>query len=156
MRPAFYDSIEPYLEAKRMSNVRIRDSFKTPLIVEVMPSGKKFRLFKQFTYNWKGYDGGVKIAVPVGFVTDFASIPPIARLIIPKLGKWNKPAVIHDYIYQNHNVDISPHKSYIFNRWLADRIFLDGLEDSGVVKWKRYLMYWGVRLFGWLAWKERR
>ena len=78
---------------------RQRNTFLTPLDVRVLDSGKKFRLLYPFTYNWK--PGYAKVIVPRGFETDFASIPRTARLLIPKLGRYNKAAVIHDYLYQS-------------------------------------------------------
>ena len=135
---------------------RERNSFKTPLIVEVMPSGKRFKLHYDFTYFWKR--GNAEIHVGAGFVTDFASIPRFARLLIPKLGRYNKAAVIHDYLYhrQTRIVEGVLFKSYVFNRKQSDDIFLDAMEDLGVVKWKRKLMYLSVRAFGWLAWKRSK
>lgn len=125
---------------------RERNTFLTPLVVEVMPSGKRFRLHYEFTYLWKYKDLTVKITVPAGFVTDLASIPRFARAIIPKLGKYNKAAVVHDYIYQyGHSI----------SRKMADQCFRDGMIDLGVSKWKRVLMYWAVRIGGWVAWKDR-
>ena len=125
----------------------------TPLVVEVMPGGKRFRLHYDFRYYWKW--GGIEVCVPAGFETDFASIPRIFRNIIPKLGRWNKAAVLHDWIYQNHIVKKTPQISFIFNRLQADIMFRDAMRDLGVVKWKRGLMYLAVRLGGQMAWRRR-
>lgn len=128
---------------------RERNTFLTPLVVEVMPSGKTFKVHHEFTYIWRrAFD--VKITVPIGFVTDFASIPWFARVVIPKLGKYTKAAVIHDYIYQAQSG-----KAYFCNRSGADHIFRDAMKDLGVVKWKRIVMWLAVRLFGWPAWRKR-
>ena len=83
-----------------------------------------------------------------GFLTDFASIPRVARIIIPKLGRWTKASVVHDYHYQ--------HGIPSLTRAEADRCFLDGMEELGVVKWKRMLMYWAVRIGGFMAWRKRK
>ncbi len=124
----------------------MKNSFKTPLVVEVMPSGKRFRLHHEFTYR-KKYGGGTAIiSIPTGFETDFASIPRFARILIPKLGRYNKAAVIHDWMYQSG-------KGY--RRKFVDQFFLEAMSDLGVAKWKRYVMYWAVRLGGWMAWKKR-
>ena len=147
MQPPFYDAEEYYIMKRQ------RNTFLTPLVVEVMASGKQFRLFKQFTYRWNFYHKGFPtgkfplrvITVPIGFTTDFASIPRFARNLIPKLGKYNKAAVIHDYLY---SVKITTRKG-------ADKCFRDGMKDLGVVKWKRTLMYFAVRLFGGFAWRKR-
>ncbi len=125
-----------------------RNSFLTPLVVEVMPSGKRFRLAVPFTF----LDGETRrgIHVAAGFVTDFASIPRFARMVIPKLGRYNKAAVIHDAIYQDAIAGLR------FSRKDADDIFLAGMVALGVAPWKRRLMYWAVRLGGWAAWKKRK
>src|SRR5688572_13672704 len=39
------------------------------------------------------------LTVPVGFVTDFASIPPALQSIIRQNGLYLLPAVVHDYLY---------------------------------------------------------
>ncbi len=131
---------------------RQKNSFLTPLVVEVMPSGKMFKVYNKFTYHW----GMSKISVPVGFVTDFASIPRVARIIIPKLGKWTKAAVIHDYLYQNSESGTRYETGYIkWSRKGADIVFRDAMADLGVVAWKRWVMWAAVRIGGWLAWRKR-
>ncbi|KKN65892.1 hypothetical protein LCGC14_0477090 [marine sediment metagenome] len=132
---------------------RQRNTFLTPLVVEVMPSGKTFKLATGFTY--KGKRDSAPILVPPGFITDFASIPRGARLIIPKLGKYTKASVLHDFIYQKHTIHVSANEMVYFTRSMADLVFLDAMADLGVAKWKRYVMYWAVRFGGWIAWKRR-
>lgn len=121
-----------------------------------MPSGKRFKLHHEFTYLWRYNGRPIKITVPAGFETDFASIPRILRLIIPKLGRHNKAAVIHDYIYQFHRVYIEPYVLLGFDRLMADQCFRDGMRDRGVSRWERELMFLAVRSFGWLAWVKRK
>ena len=129
--------------------MRQRNTFLTPLIVEVMPNGKTFKIHHEFT--WRG--PVVDIKVPIGFVTDFASIPRFARIIIPKLGKQNKAAVLHDYLYQHHQLTIKGLRLTV-SRKEADITFLDSMEALGVAKWKRLIMFICVRAFGFLAWRK--
>ena len=135
-----------------VTKVRQHNSFLTPLVVEVMPSGKRFRLYNDFTYLWRREY--IEIHVRRGFVTDFASIPKIFRIIIPKLGRWNKAALIHDAIYQDRSFCLNALRHRL-TRQDADLIFLDAMTDLGVAKWKRTLMYLSVRVGGWMAWRKR-
>ncbi len=131
------------------------NSFNTALIVETM--GNKFKLFHSFTYHWKRYN--IDIRVPKGFVTDFASIPRPLRIFIPKLGLWNKAAVLHDWVYQVGEFYawqlIAGNWFYVptISREDADLLFLDAMTDLKVKRWKRNIMYYFVRTWGWLAWR---
>ena len=162
---------------------REKNSFKTPLILDEQPSGKRFKLHYEFTYLWKRK--GLEIHVDKGFETDLASVPVyialavaagclviskyltavewlfwvgliivILAVLIQKLGRRNKAAVIHDAIYQGKFKVANSSLITIFTRAEADQIFLDGMADLGVDLWKRYPMYWGVRTGGWLAWRK--
>lgn len=70
---------------------------KGSLQLEQLDGGKRFRLLTPIEFT--GASGTVFV-VPVGYVTDLASIPRLAQLIIPKLGKWNRAAVLHDALWQ--------------------------------------------------------
>ncbi len=78
-----------------------------------------------------------RVVVPVGFISDGASIPRIAQSLIggPWSGRYSESAVIHDYLYET--MPITKRK--------ADRIFLDGMKILGVIWWRRNLMYLAVR-----------
>ena len=114
-------------------------SFTTPLVVSPMPDGRKWRLVYSFRYRTNGR----LIAVPSGFITDFASVPFPLWWLIPSWGKDGKAAVVHDYLYQEKTV----------TRKEADDIFREAMIELGVSGWRVFLMYWAVRLFGWMAWK---
>lgn len=87
------------------------------------------------------------IIVPVGFETNFASIPRIFRNIIQQWGKHGNAAIIHDYLY---SIGCSPNVT----RKKADQIFLNAMKYSKVGFFKRQLMYRTVRLFGKMNWKK--
>lgn len=91
----------------------------------------------------------VDIWVPVGFKTDFASIPQAVRSLIPQLGKWTAPAVAHDFMYW-----CGP--SMGFTQKKADAIFLELMEDAGVKWWRRQAIHKGLRIGGWTAWNDHR
>ena len=81
---------------------------------------------------------GRVLAVPVGFCTDFASVPrlPFAYLFFD--GVADEAAVIHDYLYSTG----------ICSRKVADEVFAEACKASGVAAWRRGAVWLGVRLFG--------
>lgn len=105
--------------------------------------GRRVQLTRRLTYefgnNAEGW--GARIDVPKGFVTDFASTPRILWSIFPPWGVWNKAAIIHDFLYQNT----------VASRFICDAIFRDAMASLGVPAWRRVLMYYAVRLFGWMC-----
>lgn len=81
---------------------------------------------------------------PMGFITDFASVPrlPIAYMLTG--GYAHAAAVIHDYLYSSHEV----------SRSMADAVFHEAILSAGGSKWRAALMYAGVRVGGWTAWDK--
>ena len=130
------------------------------LVVKPLPlKAVKKRLFKIIPYKktvieWEVYkDFGYKdrelditIVVPKGSRTDFASIPRIFWSILPPwYPTYGEAAVIHDYLYRHG----------LYNRKAADIVFLHAMKELNVVKWKRTVMFWAVRLFGTPAYKKK-
>ena len=110
-------------------------------------SGKRFVLCEEMRYEVAvGKETVMRGAVPAGSSTDFASIPDMANWLVPKLGKYNLPAVLHDHFY----------KTGLVGKDLADRIFLAAMKAAGVKWWRRELMFVAVRYGGWPAWWAHR
>lgn len=76
------------------------------------------------------------ITVPAGFETDLASVPRFFWRIIPPFGRYTAAAIVHDYLCRR----IPRNYKY------ADRIFLEAMEALHVPRWKRYTMYYAVRV----------
>jgi len=120
--------------------------------------GKTFHLAEPFVVSWlwprvipdplPAIATYRRLAIPIGFKTDLASIPQIFRSLIPQLGKHMRAAVAHDFIYSGSVRD--------WTRAEADRLFLDAMVACKVPGWKRWLMYLGVRVGGWIAWRNAR
>ncbi|MFJ2992715.1 DUF1353 domain-containing protein [Pandoraea sp. NPDC087047] len=53
-------------------------------------------------------------------------------------GTSNEAAVVHDWLYTTKPVD----------RETADHVLREALSVTCVPAWRRWLMYWGGRLFG--------
>jgi len=79
-----------------------------------------------------------RIAVPVGFETDFASIPRALWALFPPAGPWGPAAVLHDFLYRTGLVP----------RAEADRLFREAMEDLQVPAWIRWSMWTALRAAG--------
>lgn len=106
---------------------------KDRILLEPLIEGM-WKLHGDIHYVWDG----VRYTVPSGFIFDGASIPRVARLIIPKNGVKIYAALIHDYLYREGDAD----------KATADKIFRDVLIEKGERKWKVLAMYNAVRIFG--------
>jgi hypothetical protein len=99
----------------------------------------------------------IELTIPEGFRCDLASIPQVFQWLIPKLGKWNKAAVVHDWFYKNPRLE-NKRGEYIatLSREQVDKLFYQIMKGSGVSRWKRHAMYRAVRIGGWLTWGKYR
>lgn len=89
--------------------------------------------------------GGLTVEVPADFETDYASIPRVFWVTLPHDGPWAPASVVHDYLYQRGGC----------SRFLADAIFRDAMAALGVPWYRRLVIYYAVRLFGWMCWRVR-
>ena len=86
------------------------------------------------------------VTVPAGTVTDLASIPAAVWLLIPKTGKWDAPAVVHDVLYTSGE----------FVKEEADYVLYEAMSVMGVGAARKWAIYYGVHMFGWWAWRRHR
>lgn len=91
-----------------------------------------------------GQDNHKPVKVPVGFVTDFASIPRIFWSMLPTDGLYTFPAIVHDYLYWEQPIE----------RGEADEIFRLALQDFKINAATIIALYEAVTLGGKSAWDE--
>lgn len=117
--------------------------FKNSLIVSVKKAKHK-RLFVLQEPLICTDDKGRTWAVPKGFATDFASIPPIGRAFISKAHQNAYAAVLHDFLYF----------AQLVSRVEADSLFKEALAspDCNTTPLKQWVMYRAVRVGGLKAW----
>lgn len=95
-------------------------------------------------------DGRV-VTIPVGYKTDFASVPPILWGVFPSIGRHNLGSVVHDYMYDNRLFEAQMGEKEA--RKFADSQFLYFANLIGPKhKVRHYIMYRMVRWFGRKAW----
>ena len=92
--------------------------------------------------------GGKSFLIPRRFESDGASVPRVFwRLVCPPVDPHAiRAGVAHDYIYRGRPIG--------WTRKEADKMFLCFLIEDGLPPFRAKLAYYGVRLFGWLAWDE--
>lgn len=116
--------------------------FLDALVLEYI-DGHSWKIVNSFLYKT---DIGKldTILVPVGFETDFASVPKLLWNIMPPTGQYGKAAVIHDFLYR------TPKQA---TKDEADSVFLEAMTALGVGWWTRNTMYRGVKYFGGSSYK---
>ena len=116
----------------------IMSKFTTPLIGEWNDEMTKFTLRESFVYYVGSLNSNDKIEIPVGYVTDFASVPEKLHWLLHPVGPYGKAAVLHDYLYDKG----------LRTKKVADLIFLEAMGVLKVPKYIRYTMYYAVKYFG--------
>jgi len=111
-----------------------------PLVLSPSDNGVDWIMMKEYVYEVGKIGSGDEIKVPEGFITDFASIPRSFWSFLPPWGKYGKAAIVHDYLYD----------TAIRTRKDSDSIFLEIMKNSSVNTFIRYIIYYSVRMFGWI------
>jgi len=91
----------------------------------------------------------ILIKIPQWFITDFASIPRIARFLFTGHGKTRYPSLPHDLIYafaQSGLINLT--------RKEADLILLDMCFAREMGRWATIAVYSAVRAGGLGSWKK--
>lgn len=123
------------------------NGFKSKLVVTPLDNGRDWELVKTFTYHVGSKKSPLLITVPIGFITDYASVPRFFWRLCPPTGKgYTGAAVIHDYLYRQP----------MYSRLMADAIFLEAMQVGGVPRWKRWIMFSAVRLFGRSSYRSKQ
>ena len=117
--------------------------FTDILMVSPLADGRTWVTMREFGYDIGKEDSENSVEVPLGFMTDFASIPRPLWAFLPRWGKYGNAAVIHDYCYWDQGRSRSE----------SDLIFREAMEVLKVPSYKIVLMYYAVQFFGYFAWK---
>lgn len=129
-------------------------SFTTQLRVDPFDDNmRRWILREEFDYVIGDLDGDEMVSVPVGFITDFATVPRIFWGILPPFGRYGKAAVVHDYLctYKIIKTKTGERKC---TRLEGDKIFLEAMGVSKVNPIIKYTMFGVVRLYAILTGKK--
>jgi len=117
-------------------------SFNSEPLTVTQISSILWKIERDITYHVGSKDSTDVIIVPKGFITDFASVPWPANMLIPLSGKHNMAACVHDFLYCVQTR----------SRLESDKIFLEALTALEVNWFKRQIMYRAVRIGGGRPW----
>ncbi len=83
------------------------------------------------------------IVVPTGFTSDYATLFVFHNAFLfvvyaLLVGYGNRAAVVHDHLYTEKSL----------TRRQADDVFYRALRADGVAKWRAFIFWAGVRVFG--------
>jgi len=115
-------------------------------VVSPLADGHTWYLRQEFGYDVGNEGSDETINVPVGFLTDFASIPRPLWWLLPRWGKYGNAAVVHDFCYWGQR----------YSRRRADQIFLEAMKVLTVKPVTRNIIYGAVRFFGAFAWNKNK
>jgi len=107
-----------------------------------------FRLRRRIAYNDRHCG---EIVVPVAydtFETDLVSVPALFTWLVPKTGAHLPAALIHDGLVGSP-ADRPTYRStggHVIGRVTADRVFRDGMADTGTGLVRRWLVWTAVTL----------
>lgn len=121
-------------------------------VTQVSPT--QWRIDREVTFHVGGELSPDVITVPDGFITDFASVPWPASMLIPLSGRHNMAAVVHDFLYSLLGEVKIPNNYRKRTRAECDAVFLEALEACGCNWIKRHIMYRAVRIGGGLPWND--
>lgn len=115
------------------------------LIVTISRSGTRYTLLHSVDFPEEF------VVVPMGFKTDFASVPKWLWSIFPPTGYYQRAALLHDYCYM---MSMFPNKRVCATRRAADAMFRRQMKRDGVGWRTRYTLWLAVRLFGGQFWTK--
>lgn len=120
-------------------------------MIKVVPSANKKRPYMVAKTSSVILSNGDKMYIPVGYLTDYASIPSLLKIFLDPIGKEADSYIIHDFLYHYQgyftNKTLTEFKA-VSRNW-ADREMRYQMEKVGSPRWRIKAYYLAVRLLGW-------
>ena len=73
-------------------------------------------------------------------------MPRVFWALLPPIGRYGYAALFHDFVSWQQTTD----------RATADRVFRDTMKELGVSRLTDFVMFWSVRIFLFLSWRNKR
>ena len=119
---------------------------------------KQYRLRKKINIK---LSNGKEIFISNEFEWDLSSVPRFFWTLLPPNGDFIIGALIHDWLYQKRDFvtkewfdnDSKKAKKFADEEMLLWSNTVNKKEGFSLRGFDNFLRYYGVRLFGWVAWK---
>jgi hypothetical protein len=105
---------------------------------------------KPFTYYLGDKYSNRQVHVPMGYLTDGASVPRFFWNIIPPWGRWGQAAVVHDILCETLTIQVDG-KPEVISRKECDKTLLEAMTVLEVPSTKRQMIYGAVSVYRILA-----
>lgn len=105
---------------------------------------------KTFVYYIGEKNSSSWVEIPVGYLTDGASVPRIFWNVIPPWGRWGQAAIVHDYLCEYLKIKTTEGEKSI-TRKECDDIFLEAMLVIGVPPYKAKMIHGAVAFYRTIA-----
>lgn len=129
-------------------------SFTNALIVEHQLDGM-FRADRKFSFQLTYGKSSPSVDIAKDDLSDLATVPWYAQWAVPKTGKYDQAAFVHDKLYGRHAVNCDGAWIRIDQEY-ADKIFYLAMQVLDVSPWRAKAMYYAVRFFGKSRWDKSK
>jgi len=138
-------------------------NFNSSFAIQYMGPSKRrnaalFMLLDSFSFKPHHTTNEVVI-VPVGYITDGATIPPVFWSIMPPWGTYGKAAILHDYLIEYGKIftcNNNDNHYRTIDRNEARLILYQALTELSIPTTTRYLLVSGVWIWDtWFKFKNK-
>lgn len=105
-----------------------------------------WQVTEAFRYYFDDASLNTYVEVPVGYLSDGASVPRIFWGLLPAWGAYGQAAVLHDYLCE-HLTQIKNGQTVTITRKQADDAFKDACVALDVPRWKRNIMFIAIAVY---------
>jgi hypothetical protein len=110
----------------------------------------------QFTYYTDVLHERHWVEIPLGFLTDGASVPRLFWNLLPPWGQYGNAAIVHDYLCENLKLTDASGETVDIDRTTADQILNEAMKVLETSTIKRILIYGAVRCYFYLSKVKKR
>jgi hypothetical protein len=105
-----------------------------------------WQVTQAFRYYFGDKTEATYVDVPVGYLSDGASVPRFLWWLLPPQGDYGQAAVLHDYLCE-HLTQTKNGQTVAITRVQADDALRNAMRDLGVPSWKRNVMFIAVAVY---------